>query len=67
MPNLSQPDLEALKTALAESEGSTWHALSFGTVSEAVDFVNLPPAQRAGEFVFSNNSEYNWVDVAYFL
>lgn len=65
--SLSASDAQALKTALSTSETvKTWHALTFPTLDAAVHFVNLTPAQVAGEFVFSNRSD-GQVDIAYFL
>ena len=67
MAQFSRSDLEAVKPRLSTSDqGATWHAASFATLDDAVYFVNLPPAQGAGEFVFSDNS-YGGVDVAYYL
>ncbi|WP_432196844.1 hypothetical protein [Streptomyces sp. bgisy027] len=45
-------DAKALKNAL-RSDVKTWHALSFSTMDEVVNFVNLEPAQGAGEVEFS--------------
>lgn len=65
---LTCPDAAALKTALAASaaEDKTWHAFVSSSLVDAVNFVNLPPAQGAGEFVFSNRPD-GAVDVAYYL
>ncbi|MEU1320701.1 MULTISPECIES: hypothetical protein [Streptomyces] len=45
-------DAKTFKNAL-RSDVKTWHALSFSTMDEAVNFVNFEPAQGAGEVEFS--------------
>ena len=65
---LSGTDAHALKAALAAAaaETRTWHSLTFATLDDAVAFVNLEPAQGAGEFGFSHRPD-GQVDAAYFL
>jgi hypothetical protein len=45
-------DAKTLKSAL-RSDVKTWHALSFSTMDEVVNFINLEPAQGPGEVEFS--------------
>ncbi|GAA0487463.1 hypothetical protein ACFQ2B_15140 [Streptomyces stramineus] len=65
---ISGADAQALKAAIsaAEADTKTWHALTFATLDDAVNFVNLEPAQVAGEFGFSNRPD-GQVDAVYFL
>ena len=44
----------------------TWHVLIEPNPSAAVNFLNLPPAQEAGEAFVSNRSD-GQVDTYYFL
>jgi hypothetical protein len=49
---ISDADAAALKTAI-QAEVKTWHYVgNFPTKQAAVAFVNLPPAQGAGEVQF---------------
>ncbi|MEV7781178.1 hypothetical protein [Kitasatospora sp. NPDC088351] len=61
-------DAKTLKSALAVTvdQVKTWHSLTFATVQDAVTFVNLAPAQGAGEFGFSYRPD-GQVDAIYFL
>ncbi|MEU1815176.1 hypothetical protein ABZ543_08255 [Streptomyces roseifaciens] len=65
---VSDIEARAIKTELAEAEEEVkiWRSLVFATLEDAVNFVNLEPAQGAGEFVFSNRSD-GQVDAAYYL
>ncbi|WP_329219433.1 hypothetical protein OG352_23100 [Streptomyces sp. NBC_01485] len=58
-------DAQTLKNAL-RSGVKTWHTLSFSTMDEAVNFINLDPPQQAGEvcFSFSPNGR---IELMYFL
>ncbi|HET9657045.1 MAG TPA: hypothetical protein VFP72_16960 [Kineosporiaceae bacterium] len=49
---ISESDAARLKGALA-AEVKTWHYLTFPTPTAAANFVNLPPAQGAGEAIFT--------------
>jgi len=46
--------------------GATWHTVIEPTPTDAVNFLNLPPAQGAGE-AFASNRADGQVDVYYFL
>jgi hypothetical protein len=63
---LTDTDSEALKSAIAAAAAQTWHVLTFATTQAAVNFVNLPPAQGAGQAVFSYRPD-GQVDLMYFL
>ncbi|MDX3231468.1 hypothetical protein [Streptomyces sp. ME19-01-6] len=58
-------DAQALKNAI-RSDVKTWHALSFPTIDEAVNFINLQPPQGAGEAAFSYSPDGR-VELMYFL
>ena len=58
-------DAQMLKSAI-RSDVKTWHALSFSTIDEAVNFVNLDPAQGSGEMSFSFSPDGR-VELLYFL
>jgi hypothetical protein len=62
---ISDADAAALKTAI-QAEVKTWHVLNFATPQAAVNFVNLAPAQGAGEAVF-DRAPNGTVDTYYFL
>jgi hypothetical protein len=62
---ITSADAQALKNALS-AQDKTWHVFTFNTPQEAVDFVNLPPAQGAGEAVFDRAPD-GTVDTYYFL
>lgn len=64
---LSVGEFEGHKTTVEQTDGAVWHSLNFASLEDAVYFVNLPPAQGGGEFVFSNNTTWGGVDVAYYL
>ncbi|MFI1166117.1 hypothetical protein ACH4UM_21480 [Streptomyces sp. NPDC020801] len=63
---LTEADSQSLKAALAAVQAATWHVLTFATTQDAVNFVNLPPAQGAGQAVFSYRPDGR-VDLMYFL
>ncbi len=62
---ISQNEASSHKNSLA-AVTRTWHVLTFATAADAVYFVNLPPAQGAGEVSFSYRPDGR-VDLMYFL
>jgi hypothetical protein len=62
---ISDADAAALKTAI-QAEVKTWHYINFPTPQAAVAFVNLPPAQGAGEVQF-DRAPNGTVDLYIFL
>ena len=58
-------DAQTLKNAL-KSNVKTWHSLSFSTMDEVANFINLEPAQQAGEVAFSFSPEGR-IELLYFL
>jgi hypothetical protein len=67
---LSQKDSTVLKQALAGAAAvpgaKTWHVVTQPNPQAATDFVNLDPAQGAGEVSITNRPD-GTVDVYYFL
>jgi hypothetical protein len=67
---LSEKDATVLKQALSPVAGQvavkTWHVINEPNAQAAADFVNLDPAQGAGEVSMTNRSD-GTVDVYYFL
>jgi hypothetical protein len=57
---------EVASTAQANLTTKIWRHLIEPDAQSAADFLNLPPAQVAGEGMVSNRSDGN-VDVYYFL
>jgi hypothetical protein len=64
--SLTEADAHALKATVAAAAAQTWHVLTFQTTQDAVNFVNLPPAQGAGQVGFSYRPDGR-VDLIYFL
>jgi hypothetical protein len=62
---ISDEDVATFKDAI-QTEVKTWHFINRPTPQSAVTFVNLPPAQAAGEAVF-DRAPNGTVDVYYFL
>jgi hypothetical protein len=62
---VSTSDAQMLKNAI-RSDVKTWHALTFSTIDEAASFVNLDPAQGAGEVSFSCSPDGR-IELMYFL
>ena len=44
----------------------TWHCTTFPTCADAARFLNLPPAQLAGE-AFATDDEHGHITLFYFL
>jgi hypothetical protein len=69
---ISDQDAALLKDAIQRDRaarapaGAIWHVINRPNPTAAVDFVNLAPAQGAGEAAFSNRPD-GTVDVYYFL
>jgi hypothetical protein len=71
---LSDQDAALLKEAIQRARaapgvagpGATWHVINQPNPNAAVNFINQPPAQVAGEAAFSNRPD-GTVDVYYFL
>ncbi|MEU5367290.1 hypothetical protein ABZ354_28115 [Streptomyces sp. NPDC005925] len=63
---LTEADSQSLKAALAAVQAATWHVLTFPTPLDAVNFVNRPPAQGAGQVAFSYRPD-GQVDLMFFL
>jgi hypothetical protein len=72
---ISDQDAALLKEAIQRARtaapgvagpGATWHVINVADPAAAVNFVNLAPAQGAGEAAFSNRPD-GTVDVYYFL
>ena len=57
---------EVARTALAGLSTKIWRHVVEPNAQSAADFLNLPPAQAAGEGMVSNRSD-GTVDVYYFL
>ena len=76
---MNDREVEIFKTAIAAAArtaapsgpaaappGATWHVINRPNMASAVAFINLPPAQGAGEAAFSNRPD-GTVDTYYFL
>ncbi|MFC5719654.1 hypothetical protein ACFP1Z_05605 [Streptomyces gamaensis] len=65
--SFSGTDAATFKGALAAaSQQPVWHSATFATLDDAVNFVNTPPAQGAGEVGFSDRPD-GQVDLIFFL
>ncbi|WP_406860190.1 hypothetical protein ABZO31_07060 [Streptomyces sp. HUAS MG47] len=58
-------DAKVFKNAI-KSKVKTWHSMPFTSMDEAVNFVNLEPAQQAGEVCFSHTPDGR-IELMYFL
>jgi len=69
---LTEQDAALLKQALQRQGAAlaaapkTWHVINRPNPAAAVAFINLPPAQQAGEAAYSNRSD-GTVDTYFFL
>jgi hypothetical protein len=72
---LSHTEAEAEKLKQARSTGSasahlaavkTWHCTTFADCAASVRFLNLPPAQVAGE-AFATDNDRGQITLFYFL
>jgi len=62
---ISDADAQVLKNAIS-AETKTWHVITVASAAAAVAFINLAPAQGAGEaFVCCNPN--GTVELFYFL
>ncbi|MGW6912893.1 hypothetical protein ACWGB8_03565 [Kitasatospora sp. NPDC054939] len=64
---VSLADAEASKAAVsAADEDAIWRPFTFSTAEDAVNFANLTPAQKAGEFTLAAGSDGQWVGAYFF-
>jgi hypothetical protein len=65
---LSQEDATLLKGAVAAAEPrvKTWHTFEFSTAQDFANFLNLAPAQGAGE-AFATDTDRGTIQGFYFL